>query len=169
MFAFGSWRLSFFQLSFLSYMVCELLPQPWASTVAQMVRNLPAVHKTLVRSSHPRVCVCVCVCVCVVYVSVCIFPRRRKPTVLPDVLSLLPSELVHRGCPGSLLFLALNCIRSFSLSHPVYVTCMCMFVAQSCPTLCNPMFCSPPGSSFHGIFQARILERVAISSSRVSS
>ena len=70
MFAFGSWRLSFFQLSFLSYMVCELLPQPWASTVAQMVRNLPAVHKTLVRSSHPCVCVCVCVvCVCVHFPS----------------------------------------------------------------------------------------------------
>ena len=35
-------------------------------------------------------------------------------------------------------------------------------VAQSCPTLCNPMDCSPPGSSIHGIFQASILEWVAI-------
>ena len=42
-------------------------------------------------------------------------------------------------------------------------------VAQSCPTLCNPMDCSPPGSSFHGIPQARILEQVAISYSRGSS
>ena len=42
-------------------------------------------------------------------------------------------------------------------------------VAQLCPTLCNPMDCSPPGSSFHGILQARILERVAISFSRRSS
>ena len=41
---------------------------------------------------------------------------------------------------------------------------------QSCLTLCNPMdCCSPPGSSVHGIFQARILEWVAISSSRESS
>ena len=31
-------------------------------------------------------------------------------------------------------------------------------VAQSCPTLSNPMDCSPPGSSVHGIFQARVLE-----------
>ena len=31
-------------------------------------------------------------------------------------------------------------------------------VAQSRPTLCNPMDCNPPGSSVHGIFQARILE-----------
>ena len=35
-------------------------------------------------------------------------------------------------------------------------------VAQSCPTLCNPMDCSPPGSSVHGIFQARVLEWGAI-------
>ena len=34
--------------------------------------------------------------------------------------------------------------------------------AQSCPTVCNPMDCSPPGSSVHGILQARILEWVAI-------
>ena len=40
---------------------------------------------------------------------------------------------------------------------------------QSCPTLCNPMDCSPLGSSVHGILQARILEWVAISSSRGSS
>ena len=39
-------------------------------------------------------------------------------------------------------------------------------VAQSCPTLCDPMDCSLPGSSVLGIFQARILEWVAISFSR---
>ena len=32
-------------------------------------------------------------------------------------------------------------------------------VTQSCPTLCDPVDCSPPGSSVHGILQARILER----------
>ena len=37
-----------------------------------------------------------------------------------------------------------------------------VLVPQSCPTLCNPMNCSPPGSSVHGILQARILEWVAI-------
>ena len=35
-------------------------------------------------------------------------------------------------------------------------------VAQSCPTLSDPMHCSPPGSSVHGIFQARVLEWGAI-------
>ena len=39
----------------------------------------------------------------------------------------------------------------------------------SCPTLCDPMDCSQPGSSLHGIFQRRILKQVVISSSRWSS
>ena len=42
-------------------------------------------------------------------------------------------------------------------------------VAQLCPTLCNPMDCCLPGSSIHGIFQARVLEWVTISFSRGSS
>ena len=42
-------------------------------------------------------------------------------------------------------------------------------VAQSYLTFCDPMHCSPPGASVSGIFQARILEWVAISSSRGSS
>ena len=42
-------------------------------------------------------------------------------------------------------------------------------VTQSCPTLCNPKVCSPPGSSVHGILQARILEWVAIPFFRGSS
>ena len=45
----------------------------------------------------------------------------------------------------------------------------CCSVAQSCPTLCEPLDCSPPGSSVHGISQARILEWVAIAFSRGSS
>ena len=40
---------------------------------------------------------------------------------------------------------------------------------QLCPTVCDPMDCSPPGSSVHGISQASILEWVAISFSRGSS
>ena len=42
-------------------------------------------------------------------------------------------------------------------------------VSQSCPTLCDQMDCSPPGSSLYGIFQASILEWVAIFYSRGSS
>ena len=40
-------------------------------------------------------------------------------------------------------------------------------VAQSCPTLCDPMDCGPPGSSVHGIFQARVLEWAAIAFSTI--
>ena len=41
-------------------------------------------------------------------------------------------------------------------------------VTQSCPTLCDPVDCSPPGSSVHGILQVRILERAATPFSRGS-
>ena len=40
--------------------------------------------------------------------------------------------------------------------------CVCVLIAQSCLTLCDPMNCSPPDFSVHGILQARILEWVAI-------
>ena len=49
--------------------------------------------------------------------------------------------------------------------------CVCVYVwvAQLCLTLCNPMDCSPPGSSVNGILQAKILQWVAIPFSRGSS
>ena len=65
---------------------------------------------------------------------------------------------------------------SHILSFPTSYNCFprsldleCAVCAQVCPNLWDPMDCSPPGSSVHGIFQARILEWVAISSSRGSS
>jgi len=50
----------------------------------------------------------------------------------------------------------------------MYICCVSL-VAQSCPILCEPMGCSLPGFSVHGILQARILEWVAMPSSRGSS
>ena len=47
--------------------------------------------------------------------------------------------------------------------------CVCAQLLQSCPTLCDPMDRSPPGSSVHGILQKRILKWVAMPSSRGSS
>ena len=49
------------------------------------------------------------------------------------------------------------------------LTCVCAKSLQSCLTLCHPMDCSPPGSSVHWILQTRILEWVAMPSSRGSS
>ena len=57
-------------------------------------------------------------------------------------------------------------------NNSIYVCICCMrvwLVTQLCPTLGDPMDCSPPGSSVHGIFQARILEWMAIPFSRGSS
>ena len=42
------------------------------------------------------------------------------------------------------------------------VNILCVLATQSCPTLCDPMNYSPPGSSVHGILQARIMEWLAI-------
>ena len=56
---------------------------------------------------------------------------------------------------------------SLSLRMCMYVCCAKLL--QSCPSLCDPMDCSPPGSTVHGILQVRILEWVAMPSSRRSS
>ena len=59
-------------------------------------------------------------------------------------------------------------IKLQSQMYPGCLSCLACLVTQSCLTLGGPLECSP-GSSVHGIFQARILEWVAISCSRVSS
>ena len=53
------------------------------------------------------------------------------------------------------------------LPGSLYSTLCCAKSLQSCLTLCDSMDCSPPGSSLHGILQARILEWIAMASSRV--
>ena len=72
------------------------------------------------------------------------------------IIFLLPSY-----CP-----LKLSTISSFTF-HSSLTVCVC-WGAQSCPNLCNPMDCSSPGSSVHGISQTKTLESVAMSSSRRS-
>ena len=60
--------------------------------------------------------------------------------------------------------------QTFMLCFPLLkMVCVYIFVTQSCPALWNLIDCSPPGSSDHGILQARILEWIAISFSRASS
>ena len=70
------------------------------------------------------------------------------------VLNLFFFVLINFYCST----VALQCCASICA-----VLCL---VVQSCLTLCNPMDCSPPGSSVHGIRQAKILERLAMPSSR---
>ena len=69
-------------------------------------------------------------------------PHRRQPTRPPCPWDS-PGKNTGVGC-----HFFLQCMKVKSESE----------VAQSCPTLSNPMDCSPPGSSVHGIFQARVLE-----------
>ena len=73
-------------------------------------------------------------------------PHRRQPTRLCHPWDS-PEKNTGVGC-----HFLLQCMKVKSESE----------VAQSCPTLSDPMDCSLPGSSVHGIFQARVLEWVAI-------
>jgi len=60
---------------------------------------------------------------------------------------------------------------SFPFSSPITLSlyvCVCVLITQSCSTLHDPMDCSPPGSSVHGILQARTLEWVVISFSNAN-
>ena len=92
---------------------------------------------------------------------------QRSPlyyTFIPSVhFHTLPYLLTVTHLFSVSIILFQNCINGTAL----YVKWN--EVAQSCPTLCDPMDCSLPGFSIHGIFQARILEWVAISFSRGSS
>ena len=89
------------------------------------------------------------------------------------VQGTLKSLVQHHSSKASIL--RRSAFFIVQLSHPYMTTGKTTaltrrtFVAQSCPTLCNPVDCSPPGSSVHGILQARILEWVAIPFSRESS
>src|SRR5574338_159606 len=78
--------------------------------------------------------------------SDCVRPHRRQPTRLPRPWDS-PGKNTGVGC--HFLF---QCMKVKSESE----------VAQLCLTLSDPMDCSLPGSSIHGIFQARVLEWSAI-------
>ena len=58
---------------------------------------------------------------------------------------------------------------NIEISKEMSVCMECVCFAQPCSTLCDPLDCSLPGSSVHRIFQARIVERVAMLSSKESS
>ena len=73
-------------------------------------------------------------------------PHRQQPTRLPHPWDS-PGKNTGVGC-----HFLLQCMKVKSESE----------VTQLCPTLCDPMDCSPSGSSIHGIFQARVLEWGAI-------
>ena len=92
-----------------------------------------------------KCCCCYCCWVASV-VSDSVWPQRRQPTRLPH-----PWDSLGKNAGVGCHFL-LQCMKVKSQSE----------VTQSCLTLSDPMDCSLPGSSIHGIFQARVLEWGAI-------
>ena len=88
-------------------------------------------------------------------------PEREERWLLRSLLSVLSTQGSARLLPRPLAHLWGGCLCVGRKKESE--------VTQLCPTLCDPMDCSLPGSSIHGIFQARILEWVANSFSRRSS
>ena len=103
---------------------------------------------------HYFTSVCCCCCYVTSVVSDSVRPHRWQPTRLPRPWDS-PGKNTGVGC-----HFLLQCMKVRSESE----------VTQLCPTLHDPLDCSPPGSSVHGIFPARVLEWVAsaFSASNVS-
>ena len=108
--------------------------------------------QTLTRCIKLHLCCCCCCCCVSSVVSDSMRPHRPQPTRLPHPWDS-PGKNTGMGC-----HFLLQCMKVKSESE----------VAQSCPTLRDPMDCSPPGSSAHGIFQARVLEWSAIVFSKIA-
>ena len=96
---------------------------------------------------------CCCCCYVTSVVSDSVRPHRWQPTRLSCPWDS-PGKNTGVGC-----HFLLQCMKVKSVSE----------VSQSCLTLSDPMDCSLPGSSIHGIFQARVLEWGAIAFSRRSN
>ena len=93
---------------------------------------------------------CYCCCCEVAQSCLTMRPQRRQPTRLHRPWDS-PGKNTGVGC-----HFLVQCMKVKSHSE----------VAQSCPTLCDPMDCSPPDFSIQGIFQARVLEWGAIAFSK---
>ena len=108
--------------------------------------------------------------------------RVKKARLLLHHISLamLHTSSVHFPLVSSSHMVLYLCQENWGIElragwAPPSITCMLRkvkvkgLVAPLCPTLCDPMDCSPPGSAVHGILQAKILEWVAIPFCRGSS
>ena len=99
---------------------------------------------------------------------------------MPNLITLfLNLQFLYSSLNPYLPYPTLHFLSLFLMAHATqYLTCMSMYHIlyvhtcsgpQWCPTLCNPIDCSLPGSSVRGIFQERIMQWVAVSFSRWSS
>ena len=99
--------------------------------------------------------------------DVCVYGKwmDRNSALLQKVLKKLFQVVTHAHIAS--LFIHNNPLKRYTKRDERAKPCESE-VVQSCPTLCNPMDYSRPGSSIHGIFKARVLEWVAIFFSRPS-
>ena len=79
-------------------------------------------------------------------------------------IPLLCISMWVRVCLSVFLYVHLRNVFIYVVIPVFWGVCSVSSVTRSCPTLCDPMDCSPPGTSVSGIFQARILEWLPISS-----
>ena len=118
---------------------------PWGHTDPIALRTIPLVTLCANKDSWPWLSASACMHSHSV-MSNSVRPHRQQPTRLPHPWDS-PGKNIGVGC-----HFLLQCMKVKSESE----------VAQSCPTLSDPMDYSFPGSSIHGIFQARVLEWGAI-------
>ena len=137
----------------------------WVSLVAQMVKNLPAIWKTSVWSlgwedsleegmaTHSSILAWRIPMVRGVWLATA-HGVTKSPTGWATKHSIVQHTHIYRDT---------------RIDSHICAMCAVCLVTQSCPTLCNPMDNSPQGFSVNGNLQARILEWIAMPSSRTSS
>ena len=135
------------------------LQYSWTLLVAQLVKNPSAMRETWIRSLD------------------CEDPLEKGKATHSSILawripwtirSMGLQRIGHNWAPFTFT-LCLNCLfcsTDLFICPYANITCVCAKPLQSCQTLFNPLGCSQQGSSVHGILQARILQWVAIPSSR---
>ena len=132
----NKWGKKWKQWQILFSLVPKLL---WMVTAAVKLKDACSLAETLWQT---YCCCCCCCCSVASVMSDFVRPHREQPAKLPSPWDS-PGKNTGVGC-----HFLLQCMKVKSESE----------VAQSCPTLRDPMDCSPPGSSVHGIFQARVLD-----------
>ena len=96
---------------------------------------------------------------------ICTYLEKHCNHKLWHLLCMTSSDVCQNVCSTARIILQQNHTYTGNMG----IICICCYfcsVAKSCPTFCDPMDCSPPGCFVHGILQTRILQWVAMLSSR---
>ena len=104
----------------------------------------------------------------VAWVASCSYPGGVQTSSFRMKIAYIPKDL-QKGLGEFVVFCASYSAQKRCFLPTVKKLCMHAKSLQSCPTLCHPIYHTLPGSSVHEILQARILEGVAMPSSRGSS